>query len=68
VHCPTDFSICPCGAKFVDRHGEIKEHMACRLRERLRRQSSLEGLGQCFPLPVLTVEAPVSEFCVFYGV
>ena len=65
---PDRFQHMPLWGQFVDRHGEIKEDMARRLRERLRRQSSLEGLDQCFPLPVLTVEAPVSEFCVFYGV
>ncbi len=65
---PGRFQHMPLWGQFVDRHGEIKEDMARRLRERLRRQSSLEGLDQCFPLPVLTVEAPVSEFYVFYGV
>lgn len=42
--------------------------MARPFRERLGRQSSLEGLDQCFPLQVLSVEAPVREFYEFYGV
>jgi len=52
----------------VNRRGEIKTDMARQLLDRLGRQSSLEGLDRCFPLQVLTVEAPVQEFYAFYGV
>ena len=36
--------------------------------ERLERESSVDGLDQCFPFPVLAVEAPVLEFYDFYGI
>ncbi len=36
--------------------------------ERLERQSSLDTLDQCFPLQVLTLEAPASVFYEFYGI
>jgi hypothetical protein len=36
--------------------------------ERLERQVSVERLHECFPLQVLTVEAPVREFYDFYGI
>ncbi len=58
----------PLWGQFVNRRGEIKTDMARQLLDRLGRQSSLEGLDRCFPLQVLTVEAPVQEFYAFYGV
>jgi hypothetical protein len=58
----------PLWGQFVNRHGEVKEEMARPFRERLGRQSSLEGLDRCFPLPVLALEAPAREFYEFYGV
>lgn len=58
----------PLWGQFVNRHVQIRESMARPFRERLGRQSSLEGLDQCFPLQVLSVEAPVREFYEFYGV
>jgi hypothetical protein len=58
----------PLWGQFVSRYGEVREDMARPFRERLGRQSSLEGLDQCFPLPVLALEAPVGEFYDFYGV
>jgi len=58
----------PLWGQFANRHGEVKEEMARQLLDRLGRQSSLEGLDRCFPLQVLTVEAPVQEFYAFYGV
>lgn len=62
------FQRMPLWGQFLDRHGEIKEGMAHRFRERLERQSSVEGLEQCFPLPVLTAAAPVRELYDFYGI
>ena len=62
------FQHMPLWGQFVDRHGEIKKDMARQLLDRLERQSSLEGLNQCFPLPVLTVAAPVQEFYASYDV
>jgi len=58
----------PLWGQFLDRHGEIKERMTRQFLARLERQSSLEGLDQCFPLQVLAVEAPAQEFYDFYGI
>jgi len=57
----------PLWGQFVNRHGDVRESMARQFRERLGRQSSREGLGQCFPFQVLSVEAPVREFHKFHG-
>ena len=58
----------PLWGQFVNRHGDVREGMARQFRERLGRQSSLQGLDQCFPFQVLSVEAPVDEFYRFHGV
>lgn len=58
----------PLWGQFVNRHGEIKETLALPFLERLERQSSMEGLDDCFPFQVLSVEASVLEFYGFYGV
>jgi hypothetical protein len=57
----------PLWGQFVNRHGEIRARMAHEFLERLGRQSSLEGLDQCFPFQVLSAEAPAREFYDFYG-
>jgi hypothetical protein len=62
------FQHMPLWGQFVDRHGMLREDGARQFRERLQRQTSLEGLDRCFPLSVLRLEAPVGEFCDFYGV
>ena len=61
------FQHMPLWGQFVDRHGAIKESMTRQFRERLDRQSNVDGLEQCFPLQVLSVNAPVQEFHDFYG-
>jgi hypothetical protein len=58
----------PLWGQFLDRRGEIRESLARQFRERLERQSSVDGLGQCFAFPVLSVEASVLDFYEFYGV
>ena len=58
----------PLWGQFLDRHGGVRENMACQFRERLHRQSTLEDLERCFPFQVLSLEAPVAEFYDFYGV
>lgn len=58
----------PLWGQFVNRHGEVREDMARRFRERLRRQSGLEGLDHCFPFQVLSLEALVADFYRSYGV
>jgi hypothetical protein len=65
---PGRFQHMPLWGQFLDRHGAIKEDMARQFRERLERQSSCDNLEQCFPLPVLSVNAPVQVFHDFYGV
>jgi hypothetical protein len=62
------FQHMPLWGQFVNRHGETNEGMQRRFLERLERQSSLDGLDQCFPFQVLSVEASTAEFYQFYGV
>lgn len=62
------FQHMPLWGQFVDRHGEIKERVARELLERLERQSSCDDLDRCFPLPALSVEAPVQDFYDFYRI
>jgi hypothetical protein len=62
------FQRMPLWGQFLDRNGEIKESMTRPFLERLERQSSLDGLDQCFPFQVLSVEASVLEFYAFYGI
>lgn len=62
------FQHMPLWGQFLDRYGELKESVARRFLERLERQPSLDGLDQCFPFQVLSVEAPVGEFYDFYGI
>lgn len=61
------FQHMPLWGQFVNRYGEIKESMTRQFFERLERQSSLDGLDQCFPFQVLAVEASVLEFYDFSG-
>jgi hypothetical protein len=62
------FQHMPLWGQFVNRYGDIKASMAHDFLEHLGRQSSLDGLDQCFPFQVLAVEAPVPEFYDFHGV
>jgi hypothetical protein len=62
------FQSMPLWGQFLDRHGGIKAHMARPFVERLERQVSVGRLHECFPLQVLTVEAPVGAFYDFYGI
>ena len=43
------------------------EMAARQFRDRLSQQSTLGGLGDCFPFPVLSLEAPVRAFHDYYG-
>jgi hypothetical protein len=65
---PDRFQHMPLWGQFVDRHGEVRVSAARSFLERLERQATAEGVGECFPLQVLTVQAPVSELCAFYAV
>jgi hypothetical protein len=62
------FQNMPLWGQFLDRYGEIKENMTRPFLERLECQSSLDGVGQCFPFQVLSVQASVHEFYDFYGI
>jgi hypothetical protein len=56
------FQHMPRWGQFLDRRGEVREAPAREFQRRLDRQSSLEQLEDCFPLPVIAVEAPVQTF------
>ena len=60
------FQHMPLWGQFLDRHGEIKESMTRPFLGRVERQTSLDGLDQCFPFPVLAVEGSVLELHHFY--
>jgi len=60
------FQHMPLWGQFLDRYGEIRESMTRPFLGRLERQTSLDGLDQCFPFPVLAVEGSVLEFHHFY--
>ncbi len=62
------FQHMPLWGQFVNRDGTVKESVARDFLERLGRLTSLESLDECFPLPVLTAEAPAREFYEFYGI
>jgi hypothetical protein len=65
---PPRFRNMPLWGQFLDRHGQVRASPARQFLERLERQPSLDGLGRCFPLQALGVEAPAQEFCDFYGI
>jgi hypothetical protein len=60
------FQRMPLWGQFVDRHGEVRETLAREFCDRLE-QATLDGLDDCFPLPVIGVEAPAQAFHDFYG-
>ena len=62
------FQNMPLWGQFLDRHGEVKANMTRPFLERLECQSSLDGVGECFPFQVLSVQASVREFYDFYGI
>ena len=64
---PRRFRHMPLWGQFLDRRGEIREKAACEFRDRLAGLSSAESADQCFPLPVLGLEAPARVFYAVYG-
>jgi hypothetical protein len=68
AHVINRFQNMPLWGQFLDRHGEIKEHMTRPFLERLECQSSFDSVGECFPFQVLSVQASVREFYDFYGI
>jgi hypothetical protein len=65
---PPRFRHMPLWGQFLDRHGQVRTSPARQFLERLERQSSLDGLGECFPCPALGVQAPAQEFYDFYRI
>jgi len=61
------FQHMPLWGQFLDRHGEVRAEPVRSFLQRLERQSSLEGLDDCFPFQVLRLEAEAREFHDFYG-
>lgn len=62
------FQTMPLWGQFLDRHGRIKAHLAGPFVDRLRHLTSVERLHECFPLQVLSVEAPVRTFYDYYAI
>jgi hypothetical protein len=65
---PPRFRNMPLWGQFLDRHGQVRTSPAREFLDRLERQHGLDGLSRCFPLPVLSAEAPVEAFYDFYGI
>jgi len=65
---PGRFRHMPLWGQFLDRHGRVKADMGRTFLQRLARASSASNLDACFPLPVLSLEAPVQDFYDFYRV
>ncbi|HUG38585.1 MAG TPA: hypothetical protein VML54_16630 [Candidatus Limnocylindrales bacterium] len=57
----------PLWGQFLDRRGELRERATREFLERLGRLAAFDTLHDCFPLQVLTVEAPAQAFYEFYG-
>jgi hypothetical protein len=60
------FQNMPLWGQFLDRHGTVRQSLTVSFLNRLSRQRSLDGLAQCFPYQVLTLDAPASSFYDFY--
>ncbi|WP_437320280.1 hypothetical protein [Sorangium sp. So ce385] len=58
----------PLWGQFLHHGGGVKTTMARTFLEAIAERRSIAELGDCFPLPVLTVEAPIQSFYAFYGV
>lgn len=62
------FQHMPLWGQFLDRHGKVRDSMARPFLDQLERHSSLDTLERCFPLQVLTLEAPAPVFYEFYRI
>jgi len=58
----------PLWGQFVNRQGDVRVHTVLEFRARLLRQTGLDGLDQCFPYQVLSLQAAARDFYEFYGV
>jgi hypothetical protein len=61
------FQFFPLWGQFIDRRGQIKRDVSESFLERLNQQYSMDGIENCFPYQVLTLESAVQEFYWFYG-
>ena len=62
------FQHMPLWGQFLDRHGAVKERTTRPFLDRLERQSAMDDLDRCFPLPVLSLEASVQDFYDCYDI
>jgi hypothetical protein len=62
------FQSMPLWGQFLNHRGHVKQSMTHAFLERLEQQSSLDGLRDCFPFQVLTVETSVLDFYDFYRI
>ena len=53
--------------QFLDRHGQIKPTIAGSFLDQIARRATGDSLEDCFPYPVLRLEAPIGPFYEFYG-
>lgn len=62
------FRSMPLWGQLLDRRGRVKDAMTREFLVRLERARAIDDLDECFPLPVLTVNAPVRVFYDHYGI
>lgn len=62
------FQSMPLWGQFLDRHLQVRPAARAEFLQRLALVSHADQLDQCFPLPVLTLEASALEFHDFYRI
>ena len=62
------FQSMPLWGQFLNHRGQVKPLMQTTFLRALAEQTTLAGLDDCFPLQVLTVQAPARRFHDYYGV
>jgi hypothetical protein len=62
------FQSMPLWGQFLNHCGQVKPLMRTTFLRALAEQTTLAGLDDCFPLQVLTVQAPARQFHDYYGV
>lgn len=58
----------PLWGQFLNRHGEVRTEAAREFRARVGRLTNASEADDCFPSPLLSLEAPAREFYAFCGV
>ncbi|MGV3524074.1 MAG: hypothetical protein ACO1RX_07615 [Candidatus Sericytochromatia bacterium] len=63
---PARFHSLALWGQFLNRHGGLRDEAVRPFLAHLREQADTEALGACFPLPVLSLSAPLAVFAEAY--